>query len=201
MDLARERGDAVARLPAGGRIHEMHLRLARRLEQARLPDADRARVLEANAAALLHRQSVLRDEEHFEALHPTRTLLILLDDCDVVDADVLEAAPAVESEHDSLRAQQGNKLAAIVPIPADAERLMEDLVVASGEVRLLALAERLDHARHLHLREGGTWAEFHRSIGAVYRPIAHRTHPRLARRYDWWWRMFERRFLAPDKGV
>ena len=201
MDLAGERRDAVERLPTGGRIREMHLRLARRLESARLPAPDRARILEANAAALLHRQAVLQDEDHFEALHPTRTLLILLDDCDVVDADVLEAAPAIESEHAELRVAHRSALADLVPVPSTAERLMEELVVASGEVRLLALAERLDHARHLHLREPGTWTGFHGSIGAVYRPIAHRTQPRLARRYDWWWRMFERRFLAPEKGV
>jgi hypothetical protein len=68
-------------------------------------------------------------------------------------------------------------------------------------VRLLALAERLDHARHLHLREPAVRAGFHRSVGEIYLPIAHRTHPRLARRYDWWWRMFRRRFLEPANGV
>jgi hypothetical protein len=201
VDLAREQRDAVARLPAGGRIREMQTRLARRLETARLPEVVRARVLESNAAALLHRQDVLRDEEHFEALHPTRTLLILLDDCDVLDADVLEAAPRIESAHDALRMNAQGTLAALVPLPMENDRLMEELVIASGEVRLLALAERLDHARHLHLRERADWAEFHRSVGDVYMPIAHRTHPRLARRYDWWWRMFQRRFLAPEKGV
>ena len=201
MDLARERGDPVDGLPASGRLREMHQRLARRLESARLPEAGRARVLQANAAALVHRQKTLRDEEHFDALHPTRTLLILLDDCDVVDADVLEAAARVESEHDALRVTDVDTLAALVPLPARTERLMEELVVASGEVRLLALAERLDHARHLHLREPAAWADFHASITDVYVPIAHRTHPRLARRYDWWTRMFRRRFLGPGKGV
>ena len=180
----------------------MHGRLARRLEKAGLDERASGPVLEANAAALLHRLDVLRDEEHFEALHPSRTMLILLDDCDVVDATVLEAAASVESEHDALRVDDPSPLAASVPLPhAQRERLLEELVIASGEVRLLALAERLDHARHLHLRDRLEWAAFHASFGAVYLPIAHRTHPRLARRFDWWWRMFQRRFLEGRKGA
>ena len=201
MDLARERS-AVSRLPLSGRLREMHGRLARRLEKAGLDELASEQVLEAHAAALLHRLEVLGDDEHFEALHPSRTMLILLDDCDVVDATVLQAAPGVESEHDPLRPAGVDGLAAAVPRPGThGERLLEELVAASGVVRLLALAERLDHARHLHLRERPAWAPFHTSFGAVYLPIAHRTHPRLARRYDWWWRMFRRRFLEGGKGA
>jgi hypothetical protein len=178
----------------------MQRRIERRLERAGLPVAERERVLRANAAALMHRLSVLADDEHFDVLHPSRTLLILLDDCDVTDARLLEAAATVESEHASLRVAAANGLAESVPLPhADAE-LLEQLVVADEDVRLIALAERLDHARHLHLRDPADWVAFHALVEDVYGPVARRTHPRLGRRYDWWLRMFRRRFLEPKRA-
>ena len=197
MALATERRDAIAALPASGRLREMHGRLERRLEKAGLAEAARERVLDANARAMLHRRDVLGDDEHFETLHPARTLLILLDDCGVHDAETLAAAAGVESEHDALRTATAEAGSADVPTPASSgETLLEDLVAAPLEARLVALAERLDHARHLHLRPPAEWATFHETIGSVYLPLAQRTHPRLARRYDWWWHMFRRRFLA-----
>ena len=200
MDLARERS-AVERLPASGRLRDMHRRLALRLERAGLDGSACAPVLEANASSLLHRLDALRDEEHFELLHPSRTLLILLDDCGVFDADVLCAAVGVDSEHAALHVPATGEPERSVPVPASSDdRLLEELIVATPEVRLIALAERLDHARHLHLREPSAWPGFHASVGDVYLPVAHRTHPRLARRYDWWWRMFGRRFLAAPSG-
>lgn len=199
MDLAPGRRDAVAQLPASGRLREMHLRIARRLETAGLEAAARARVLDANARALVHRLSVLGDEEHFEALHPSRTLLILLDDVEVADADVLATAALVESEHPPFRLR--GDTSAVVPTPdSSGAELAEDLVGATAPVRLIALAERLDHARHLHLRDPSAWRAFHESIEAVYAPVAHRTHPRLARRYAWWLGTFRRRFLEPRQG-
>ena len=198
MGLARGPGerDAVARLPASGRLREMHRRLERRLETAGLAAADRARVLDANASALVHRLAVLEDEEHFEALHPSRTVLILLDDCAVVDADVLSLAPLVESEHGALRVASAE--AALVPtLDSSGELLTEDLVSAPVDVRTVALAERLDHARHLHLRDRSAWVAFHQTIAETYAPIAGRTHPQLARRFEWWLETFRRRFLEP----
>ena len=182
-------------LGSGGRVGDMQRRLARRLEQVGLDDAARARVVD-RAVSEMRRRATMLGDEHFETLHPARTLLILVDDCAVVDADVLEAAAAVESEHASLRASAAAELVRRVPTPdAAADGLLEALVSADQAVRLVALAERLDHARHLHLRDRSVWPEFHRLIGAVYAPVAARTHDRLARRYDWWWHTFRRRFL------
>lgn len=190
-------GDAVA--PEGRRATEMLRRIERQLDRAGITPSDGARIGSRLEAALRHRVRVLGDDEHFDALHPARTLLILLDDCDVTDPDVLEAAASVESEHAALRIPAANGLAARVPAPAEAgDSLLERLVVEDESVRLIALAERLDHARHLHLREPAAWADFHASIGDVYAPVALRTHPRLARRYAWWWRTFRDRFLAPE---
>ena len=193
MAVARPR-HALTSLPTSGRVYEMQRRLERRLQRAGMSQADAASVLKAHAEVVLHRCRVLHDDEHFDALHPSRTLLILLDDCDVADVEVLAAAARVESEHPELRvAAEG--LAAAVPIPAETDTLLEDLIVASGDIRLIALAERLDHARHLHLRPRAHWAAFHESACSVYAPVARRTHPRLARRFEWWTRMFARRFL------
>lgn len=187
-------------LGSGGRVGDMGRRLDRRLEQAGLTPADRARIVERATTLMTQRAAALGSEEHFETLHPARTLLILLDDCDVVDAALLEAATSIESVHAPLRDVPAGTLAARVPLPDRAgDELLEALVASDEPIRLLALAERLDHARHLHLRDPSVWADFHHAIGAVYAPVASRTHDRLARRYDWWWHMFRRRFLElPD---
>ncbi len=186
-------------LTGTGRVADMMRRLERRLEQASLAPQQRASVLAAVGDPLDRRARAFGDE-HFETLHPARTLLILLDDCDVADAVVLEAAAAIDSEHAALRAPSSSPLAQLVPLPDHVgDSLLEDLVSADETVRLIALAERLDHARHLHLRERSDWVDFHHGIGVVYAPVAARTHARLARRFDWWWHTFRRRFLqAPD---
>lgn len=191
--MAGDERSALERLPAAGRMRDMHRRLERRLERAGLRGADALRVLDANAAALCHRLDTLQDEAHHDLLHPSRTLLILMDDCGVADAALLEAAASVESEFADLRIPPRNALASTVPTAGDT--LLEALVVTSADIRLVALAERLDHARHLHLRDPALWPAFHESLCATYRPIAHRTQARLARRYDWWCDTFPRRFL------
>lgn len=188
----RGAGDALS---GDGRVGDMTRRLERRLEQAGFAPATRTPILDTVTAALELRARSFGDE-HFETLHPGRTLLVLLDDCAVLDAGMLEAAASLDSEHPELRAPPGNELAGQVPMPDRAEdRLLEELLVTDHPVRLIALAERLDHARHLHLREPSRWQDFHRGIGAVYAPVATRTNERLARRYDWWWHTFRRRFL------
>ncbi len=64
------------------------------------------------------------------------------------------------------------------------------------ELARMALAERLDHLRHLHLEEDLLRRRrMHREAEEVYAPLAHRVDPVLARRYDWWCRMFARRHL------
>ena len=171
-------------------------RLGRRLELAGFTREDSSAVLDVVGDALGLRARALGDE-HFETLHPARTLLILLDDCELHDADALVAAASIDSEHAGLRPRRSSELAGRVPLPDhDGDRLLEELVAADTRVRLIALAERLDHARHLHLRDRSSWPGFHAGIGSVYGPVAARTHDRLARRYDWWWRTFRDRFLS-----
>jgi len=144
------------------------------------------------------------DDHHPLYLHPGRTVLILLRDVGVTDPVVLAAAALTESEDAELRigpaevrgavGDQVADLVRAVPLPG-AETLAEALVTAEEPVRLVALAERLDHARHAHLREADqAWRRtLHDEVGAVYLPVAERTHPRLAQRYRHWWRVFGKR--------
>ncbi len=158
----------------------------------------------AHAVAMAPRVRALDDDHHPLYLHPGRTVLILLRDALVTDPVVLAAAAVTESEDVVFRiageevgrsvGEDVARLVAEVPMP-DTETLAEALVMADERVRLVALAERLDHARHAHLREADdAWRRaLHEQVGAVYLPVAERTHERIAQRYRHWWRAFARR--------
>lgn len=129
-------------------------------------------------------------------LHPARNALILMEDLGV--ADVAEVSAAIGC--DGVRrwtdgaSPEAAALLAAIPFPGDA--LLEQLVSAAEGVRRIALADRLDHARHLHLGPAETWTAFHAETRDVWLPVAERTHAVLARRLRWWTGMFERRWLA-----
>ncbi|MBI4409955.1 MAG: hypothetical protein HY561_09620 [Gemmatimonadetes bacterium] len=188
------------------RAEAMAHRVERACLRARFDAAGVALVVTAYRLAIARRTLAFPDPQHPEFLHPGRTALILLEDLGARDP-VLPAAAAV---CDTLRPELGlpleqveaalgpeaRRLAQAVPAPASAgDRLAELLVSADGPVRLIALSERLDHARHLHLGESAGWHGWHRETCELYLPVAERTHPTLARRYRWWCRMFRRRFL------
>lgn len=157
--------------------------------------------------ALDAREARIPDPRHPDLLHPGRTTLILLDDAGVTEPDVLaagmvtdtfrrELSPSAAAIEEALGGRV-RRLTAAIPDPAAlGDDLFEALVTADRCVRLVALTERLDHARHLHLRARGTWVGFHQLSRLGYLPVAERTHPMLARRYRWWCDMFARRYLA-----
>ena len=162
----------------------------------------------AHALAMGPRVAALDDDHHPLYLHPGRTVLVLLRDAGVTEPRLLAAAALVESEDADLRvdlsaiavpqaaSSLGDPVCDLVrSVPsADSGSLAEDLVTADRDVRLLAVAERLDHLRHAHLRGDAKWhAAIHAQAVAVYQPIAERTDPRLAGRYRHWRRAFERR--------
>jgi (p)ppGpp synthase/HD superfamily hydrolase len=167
------------------------------------PDGAR-RLGMAHALAMASRIRRLDDDHHPLYLHPGRTALILMRDVACGDPLVLAAAMMVESEDAEFRVDgaviesslgpEVAELVRAVPLP-DSETLAETLVVGREPVRLVALAERLDHLRHAHLRDApADWRrEAHHQAEQVYRPVAHRTHPRLAQRYDHWCRTFAKR--------
>ena len=149
------------------------------------------------------------DDHDPDFLHPGRTALILLLDTQETRPGVLAAAMLTETGRSDLRvdpsrielalggafgADVRERVAAVPPTTAD--DLAERLVLAADDVQLVALAERLDYLRHAHL-----WSDVERRRAAhalateVYAGLAHRVHPALARRYDAWCGMFERKYL------
>jgi hypothetical protein len=81
-----------------------------------------------------------------------------------------------------------------VPDPVTAaERLVEALVTIDEPPALIALAERLDHARHLHMRQRVEWRPYFEQTVAVYLPVAARLSPELSRRFERWAAAFEQR--------
>jgi (p)ppGpp synthase/HD superfamily hydrolase len=151
------------------------------------------------------RRVALADDHDPAYLHPGRTVLILLQDTPERDPGHLAAAALVESEEPALRVavreihdivgQEVADLAAGVPIPPG-EDLLERLLEVPSEVARIALAERLDHLRHLHLEaDPARRIRMHREAEEIYAPLAGRVDPVLARRYAWWCRMFAGRHL------
>ncbi len=165
----------------------------------------RARVETAFRTAVEQRRDYSQRDP--ELLHPARTVLILLDDAQVNDDEVLSAAALVESENDRLAvandrvktlfgARVAERVQAVPRPAACGEELLEALLVADPDTQRIALAERLDHARHLHRRPRAVWANQHEIISQAYLPVAERVDVVLGRRLRWWCTMFERRYLT-----
>jgi (p)ppGpp synthase/HD superfamily hydrolase len=159
----------------------------------------------AHALAMAPRIAALDDDHHPAYLHPGRAALILLRDVGPVPVETLCAAAVHETEDaglrvplDDVRAVLGDEIADIVaslPVPGD-ERLLERLVTLDEGALLAALAERLDQLRHAHVRKDHDldWRRrIHEEAGAVWGPVAERTHPRLADRFRHWHLAFGRR--------
>jgi hypothetical protein len=206
--------------------HERAAAMARRLVisawRAGASERTAERLERAFLATIDFRTTVAADAEDHRFLHPARTALILIDDAGVTDGDALAAATMVESVDRAVSpgaewatAVAGADAAAVlaaVPLPAadadDADGyalLLEQLVTADPLPCLVALAEQLDQARHLHLRlrpadlsgSGPTPdpALFLARVRAVYAPVAARAQPLLGRRFERWAGAFEARFL------
>ncbi|MGQ0814790.1 MAG: hypothetical protein ACT4O1_10035 [Gemmatimonadota bacterium] len=150
------------------------------------------------------RLRVLGDVFHPDLLHPARTALILLEDAGCQDDVLLTAATLIDSEFPELRvdgsavrAVFGERVAdlvAAVPMPAEAgEALLEELVSVPHDVGLMAVAERLDHARHLHFRDAGAWRAFYAQITDAYLPFSGRVSAPLATRLSRWSTAFAKR--------
>lgn len=184
--------------------------LVREARHFGMGSAGAARLNTAHALAMRPRVASLDSQRHPAYLHPGHTVLILMRDAGVVDPTLLAAAALVESEDDDLRigldqirAVVDDDVAAVVaavPLPGRAD-LTEALVVVPEGVRLVALAERLDQARHAHMREAdGVWRrELLEEVIRVYLPVAERTHAKLAMRFIHWSKAFGRR-LATAEG-
>ena len=167
-------------------------------------EADVRALTEAHAVAMRPRIETLDDDHHPAYLHPGRSSLVLLRDVGRVDVSVLVVACLHESVDAGLRVSAEVVEAALgtaavrareaIPLPGD-ERLVERLLTLGPGLSLAALTERLDHLRHLHLREEliDTWADVHAEVLRAWLPFAQRVHGKLATRYAHWARTFVER--------
>lgn len=178
-------------------------RIAREARSVGISDAEAERLGEAARLAFEHRRARLRRDGP-DLLHPGRTILILLGDGAERNPTVLTAAALFDSHCPELEppstlaavlSSEAAALAGQVATPArSGDSLAEALLLAEPHILRLALAERLDHARHLHLRPRDEWAALHESVATIYLPLAERAEPALARRLRWWAGTFERRW-------
>jgi len=159
----------------------------------------------AHAGAMEPRVAALADDHHPAYLHPGRSVLILLRDVGPLPSHLLAAASVHETEDAALRVDIGwvrsalgeriGELVASLPSPGS-EDLLERLVTLDPGACLVALAERLDHLRHAHLRDAPAWwRTIHEEAGDVWLPVAERAHPRLGTRFRHWHRAFARRVV------
>lgn len=187
------------------RAEAMSRRLDRTARRLGVPDDERRLILDAFSAAMQPRRDRIADDHHPDYLHPARTALILMDDARESDPTVLAMALFCETRDPSLAASIGaierisravaEGLAGI-PLPSHGgEPLIESLLALSPGQSRVAVAERLDHARHLHLRDREEWAVYHATTCAVYARVAGRVHATLGERLDWWCSTFRRQFL------
>jgi hypothetical protein len=192
--MEEDRGEAMA------------LRLERAARRASLAD-HALRLADTFRAVLRQRAAVIPEPHDPDFLHPGRTALVLLEDLQIKDPDLICAALLHDSERADFRLDEARRiagphaaaLAAGLPRANDDENRLETLVGLDHDRLLLTIAERLDYARHLHLRHRDTWLPFHRQIGHADLPAAARAHPRLAWRLQWWHDNFARRFLRLPK--
>jgi (p)ppGpp synthase/HD superfamily hydrolase len=190
----------------GLRAEAMGRRLLRTAGRLGIAEAGRQAMMLAFEVGMEPRLARALDDHHPDYLHPARTALILMDDAGVDDPVTLAAALITETRDRSLAAEPARvaelgpavvAVAAEIPEPHTAgDRLLEILVAAPAAVRLVAVAERLDHARHLHLRPEPEWAGYHATTCGAYTPVAQRTDPQLAGRLGWWCTTFQQRFLG-----
>jgi hypothetical protein len=170
--------------------------------RAVLPEPDANVVRGALAASLACRDAILDDDHDPRYLHTARTIRILIADGACRSVDTLAAAAFVDTlDVDLVPIPPVMRLAAMVdavPRPdRDADALLERIVTADSGVGLITIAERLDHARHLHLRRDLEWPPFHAAIRAAYIPAARRLSAQIARRLERWADAFERRLILP----
>jgi hypothetical protein len=190
----------------GLRAEAMARRLLRTAGRLGIDEDGRDVMMRAFEIGMAPRLAAGLDDHDPDYLHPARTALILMDDAAIHDPVTLAAALITETRDLAFvpaprrRAELGPEILAVsdaVPGPdAPSERLLELLVGAALEARLVAVAERLDHARHLHLRPEREWIPYHAATCHAYSPVADRTHAALAGRLAWWCTTFQQRFLG-----
>jgi hypothetical protein len=176
----------------------MRQRVRDRLSREAIPQSGLRQIDDALTAALEWRDAILPDDHDIDALHPARTILILLDDAALTDPALLAAAALHESVRPDLCVTSEWGVALPSPLDLPVDELLEALVLLDRPLADVVLAERLDHARHLHLRPRSEWPAGLAMEEAVYLPLARRHDGPIGRRYERWHRAFTRRIEASD---
>jgi hypothetical protein len=199
-------GECVTARMLRERSAAMLHRVLERAAKEALSRNDLTMIEHALSAALLLRDAVLEDDHDIDALHPARTVLILLDDARMTDPATLAAAALLESGRDDLAVAVDHApipdhvraIHARIPTPRSHDKgdLLEALLGLEGDLLDVALAERLDHARHLHLRDRALWAAGFRLEEEIYLPLAERRGGLVGRRYARWHGAFAKRMAA-----
>lgn len=189
----------------GGRAAAMAERLTKTARDLGIAETGIGRIVAAYETAMRPRERYLDSDHHPDFLHPGRTALILMLDTELRDPVQLAAGALLETWRPELAAATVDDevralLAEIPSLARDGELLAEALLLADPAVCTIALAERLDQVRHLHLRPLEEWEALHHETEEIYLPIALRTEPTMARRYRWWCRTFRERFLGGTRA-
>lgn len=181
----------------------MGQRVRRTAEHAGVDEVGLALVQGCHDVARQRREVRLDDDHDPHYLHPGRTALILLLDTGETSATTLAAAILTETHRPDLHLADRAVLEATpeslhtdletvlalrseIPGPDDPGRV-ERLVTAPAEALRVAVAERLDHARHAHMwHEGPADPAFLEEADEVWIALAERAHPRLGQRYRRW---------------
>jgi (p)ppGpp synthase/HD superfamily hydrolase len=164
---------------------------------------DVALVVDSYWAAMQPRLDHFSDVFHHDMLHPARTALILIEQAGCRSSNLVAAGEFTETLIEAVRlpanivrstSEEVWQTVRAVPNPLDHEdNLVELLVTAEPGVALVAVAERLDHARHLHMRDRSTWRSFFEQTRSVYLPVAQRVDHDLFQRFERWANSFQRR--------
>jgi hypothetical protein len=164
---------------------------------------DVALIEDAYWAAMQPRLDYFSDVFHHDMLHPARTALILIEQAGCRSAVQIAAGEFTETLFEAARISENvvrsvNEIVwqtvQAVPNPLDdGDGLVEKLVTASPEVVRVAVAERLDHARHLHMRDRSTWRPFFEQVLTVYLPVAQRVDEQLYARFERWANSFRQK--------
>lgn len=186
------------------RANAMRARVIARLSREAV-DVENLQIVDRSvSAALSLRDGRLADDHHVDMLHPARSALILMDDAAIADPVLVAAAATLESRDLDLTLDLDRidlRVSAVVrgipsPVTTPRAELVEMLLSLNRDRMAVALSERLDHARHLHLRSPDLWAAGLELEECAYLPLAARFGGAIGRRYDRWHRAFVRRSRA-----
>lgn len=151
--------------------------------------------------ALRMRDTAIEDDHDPRYLHPARTIRIAIADGRSDHPGALAAAAFIDSIDAYLVPDPPPALrvyVSAVPLPGtDSEDLLERIITADADAALIALAERLDQVRHVHLRHDLDARAVHAEVRAIYIPAARRVSAAIARRFEHWADAFERKLILP----